>query len=191
MRRAVPFAARVHPGRLIGETSPCLTLTTDAIPLYDPSNFTIVSCDQADWDLGDRIMQSGRMGRLEGVCRVLSGRGERDERAGKGQSHADRAGGQTRHARGEHLLVRRPSGVARRRPFAERRLLPSRQGAGHQGISPPTIGGSAFKRAVHRTISGRIIAALIPAGEFCNHKVNYLPGTHFTASLQFVSGPAK
>src|SRR5262249_10205835 len=45
------FRARVHPGRFIEEDSPGLTLTTDAIPLYDPSNFTIVSCAQADWDL--------------------------------------------------------------------------------------------------------------------------------------------
>jgi len=59
-----PFRARVHPGRSIETGSPNLALTTASIPLYDPSNFTIVSCSQADWDLATRIMASGRMGRL-------------------------------------------------------------------------------------------------------------------------------
>ena len=58
------FRARVHPGRLIEADSPSLSLTTAAIPLYDPSNVTVVSCGQADWDLAVRIMASGCMGRL-------------------------------------------------------------------------------------------------------------------------------
>jgi type I restriction-modification system DNA methylase subunit len=59
------FVARVHPGRMIERNSPSLTLSTASIPLYDPANFTIVSCSQDDWDLATRIMQSGRLTRLK------------------------------------------------------------------------------------------------------------------------------
>jgi hypothetical protein len=33
----------------------------------------------------------------------------------------------------------------------------------------------------------RVIAALIPAGEFCNHKINYVPGHKARLPLKFVA----
>jgi len=58
------FCACVHRANTIEENSPSLILTSASIPLYDPTNFTIVSCSQADWDFAIRIMQTGRLTRL-------------------------------------------------------------------------------------------------------------------------------
>src|SRR5262249_965839 len=104
------FRARVHPGRFIEEDSPSLTLTTSAIPLYDPSNFTIVSCAQADWDLAVRIMASGRMARLKQFAEFFQGEvNETNERA-RGNLTTDLAKGKlvTRGA-GICLYVLRPA----------------------------------------------------------------------------------
>ena len=71
-----PFRVRVHPGRLLEENSPSYSLSTADMPLYDPANFTIVSCSQADWDLATRIMRTGPMIPRLRVCGVLSGRSQ-------------------------------------------------------------------------------------------------------------------
>lgn len=34
----------------------------------------------------------------------------------------------------------------------------------------------------------RVIAALIPQGEFCNHKINYVPGHKSVLPLKFIAG---
>ena len=44
------------------------------------------------------------------------------------------------------------------------------------------------KKAALRTIFRRIIAAEIPKGEFCNHKVNYCPEHTSKLPLRFVLG---
>lgn len=68
----VGFVSRIHPYNEILLESPSLRLTTAAIPLYDPANFTIVSCSQADWDLGyaDHAKRSTQAPRR--LCRVVS-----------------------------------------------------------------------------------------------------------------------
>jgi len=79
--RQKPFVSRVHPANVICNESPSLKLTATAIPLYDPSNLTIVSCSQEDWDLAVAIMQSGRFQRLGDVC--TSYQGEVNEKTDK------------------------------------------------------------------------------------------------------------
>lgn len=67
------FTSRVHPGMTIESDSPSLTLSTSAIPAYDPVNFTIVSASQEDWNLATRIIQTGRMIRLSRLCTSYQG----------------------------------------------------------------------------------------------------------------------
>jgi hypothetical protein len=77
-----PFTARVHPGKSIELDSPSLQLSTETIPLYDPMNFTLVSCSQADWDLATRMMASGRLTRLKDFAEFSQGEvNETNERA--------------------------------------------------------------------------------------------------------------
>jgi hypothetical protein len=181
----LPFRARVHPGRWIEENSPSLTLTTSAIPLYDPSNFTIVSCDQADWDLAVRIMASGRMGRLKQFAEFFQGEvNETNERA-RGNLTTDRAKGKfvTRGA-SICLYVLRPA--SQREDFlvdVERFLRdkkPDSKAFHHQHAR---VG---LQESSPQNNFRRIIAAFVPSGEFCNHKINYVPEHTSQLPLPFV-----
>jgi hypothetical protein len=149
-------------------------LTTAAIPLYDPSNFTIVSCDQADWDLAVRIMASGRMARLSQFAEFFQGEvNETNERA-RGNLTKDPAKGKlvTRGAsiclyvvrpasQGEDLLLNIESFLRDKRPESK---------AFHHRFARVGLQESSPQNNFRR-----IIASYIPAGEFCNHTVNYCP----------------
>jgi len=182
-----PFRARVHPAATVEEASPCLTLTTDSIPLYDPSNFTIVSCDQADWDLATRIMQSGRMGRLREFAEFFQGEvNETNERAKGNLTNVEREGKLVTRGASICLYVLRPASQGEDLLLKVESFL--------RGKGPNT---KAFHHR-HRRIGlqesspqnnfRRIIAAFIPAGEFCNHKVNYLPEHTSRHPLPFILG---
>ena len=48
-------------------------MRTKEIPLYDPDNWTLVSCSQEDWDLAVRIAQRPGIRRLGGLCKSYQG----------------------------------------------------------------------------------------------------------------------
>ena len=171
---------------LVEEASPHLSLTTDSIPLYDPINFTIVSCDQADWDLAVQIMESGRMGRLRDVAEFFQGEvNETNERARRATS--DRKWGEARHARRQICLyvVLRPASQGEDSSNVSVRL-PPRQGTVHQGVPLTGTERIGLPESSPQNNFRRIIAAFIPAEDFCNHKVNYLPNPRL--SIHFVLG---
>jgi hypothetical protein len=147
-----PFRSRVHPGRFIEEASPGLTLTTDTIPLYDPSNFTIVSCDQADWDLAVRVMRSGRMRRLKEYAEFFQGEvNETNERARGNLTRVEREGKLVTRGASICLYVLRPASqggtyYSKSIPFSKERGRTRR----HPTIA---IATSGYKRAARKTTS--------------------------------------
>jgi type I restriction-modification system DNA methylase subunit len=169
-----PFRARVHPGRFIEPTSPGLTLSTASVPLYDPANFTIVSCDQSDWDLAVRIVASGRMGRLKDYAEFFQGEVNETNERKKGTLTTDaRKGKLVTRGASICLYVGRPASQGRdlfvdvdkflRGKEPETKAFHFRQArVGLQESSPQ----NNFRR---------IIAAYVPKNEFCNHTVNYCP----------------
>ena len=170
---AEPFVSRVHPGRKIEDTSESLKLTTADIPLYDPNNFTIVSCGQDDWDLAVRIMKTGRMVRLREHATFFQGEvNETNERA---------AGNLTTAGAGK--LVVRGASICMYvlRPASQGEDLYLNVDSYLNGKGPDTKAHHHQHRRIGWQESSpqnnfrRIIAGLIPSGEFCNHKVNYLP----------------
>lgn len=180
-----PFRSRVHPGRLIDQNSPSLTLTTDAIPLYDPSNFTIVSCSQADWDLATRIMANGRMARLQQFAEFFQGEvNETNERA---------KGNLTEDSRGGKLVTRGAS-------ICLYVCRPASQGTDlFIDVSKFVRGKGPETKAYHYQFSRvglqesspqnnfrRIIAAAVPVGTFCNHTVNYCPANKCTIDQRLI-----
>jgi hypothetical protein len=179
------FISRVHPGRMIESESPSLRLSTTSIPLYDPANFTIVSCSQEDWDLATRIMRTGRMVRLKQFAEFFQGEvNETNERA-KGNLTLDPTQGKlvTRGAsislyvlrtasQGEDLFIDVEKFL--RGKGAETKAFHHRYSrVGLQESSPQ----NNFRR---------IIAAFVPAGEFCNHTVNYCPENKCSSDLPFI-----
>ena len=178
------FVSRVHPAQYIEPNSPSLSLSTSQIPLYDPSNLSVVSCSQRDWDLAVRIMQSGRMIRLGDVAEFFQGEvNETNERA-RGSFVSDPENGKL-VTRGACicLYVTRPASQGTDLYLDVARFL--------EGKGPET---KAYHHR-HRRIGlqescpqnnfRRIIAATVPRGEFCNHKVNYLPEFACSLPLEF------
>jgi len=182
-----PFTSRVHPGRTIEPDSPRLTLTTSAIPLYDPSNFTIVSCSQRDWNLATRIMQTGRMKRLREFAEFFQGEvNETNER---------KRGNLTDNPNDGKLVIRGASiSLYIPRPASQGRDLYIKVDRFLEGKSEDTKAYHFRYRRVGLQESSpqnnfrRVIACLIPVGEFCNHKVNYLPQFASVHPLEFVLG---
>ncbi|MBI3466454.1 MAG: N-6 DNA methylase [Planctomycetes bacterium] len=179
------FQSRVHPDRFIESGSPGLTLSTASIPLYDPSNFTIVSCSQADWDLATKIMSSGRMGRLRHFAEFFQGEVNETNERKRGTLTDDRRKGKlvTRGAsiclyvlrpasQGDDLLIDVES-------FLERKGEDTK--AYHH--RHPRVG---LQESSPQNNFRRIIAAYIPAGEFCNHTVNYCPQSKVNVDLELI-----
>lgn len=181
------FRARVHPGRFLEVNSPGLILSTESIPLYDPSNFTIVSCDQADWDLAVRIMQSGRMGRLKDFAEFFQGEvNETNERARGNLTQSERQGKLVTRGASICLYVIRETSQNPDLLLNVESFL--------RGKGPDTKAfHHRFRRIGLQESSPqnnfrRIIAALIPAGEFCNHTVNYCTEQSCSVDLHFALG---
>lgn len=179
------FRARVHPGRLIEEDSPGLNLTTAAIPLYDPSNFTIVSCDQADWDLAVRIMSSERMGRLKQFAEFFQGEvNETNERKRGTLTHDLKRGKLVTRGASICLYVLRPASQGDDLLLDVDRFLRDKgpdTKAFH--FRYPRVG---LQESSPQNNFRRIIAALVPKDEFCNHTVNYCSENKCSVDLHFV-----
>jgi Eco57I restriction-modification methylase len=168
------FRARTHPGKIVNDGSPSLSLSTADIPKYDPENFTIVSCSQSDWDMAVKIMASGRMGRLGEHAEFFQGEvNETNERA-KGTLASTPSEG--------HLVTRGASVCLYViRPASQGEDLYLNVSAFLHGKAPATKAHHHKQRRVGWQESSpqnnfrRIIAALISSGEFCNHTINYCP----------------
>jgi hypothetical protein len=181
-----PFRVRVHPGRFIEEDSPGLTLTTEAIPLYDPSNFTIVSCDQADWDLATRIMQSGRMGRLGEFC--VSFQGEVNETNEKTKCLSRRESTGPLILRGSNVCMYAIREASQGEPWyidVGRFLKGKRPDAKAHHTNEERVG---FQRSSPQNNFRRIIAALVPPNNFCFDTISYVPNSQSSLSPHFLLG---
>ncbi len=183
---ARPFRSRVHPGRFIQEKSPGVTLSTESIPLYDPSNFTIVSCDQADWDLAVRIMQSGRMGRLGEFC--VSFQGEVNETNEKPKCLSKRESDGPLVLRGANICLYTVREASQGEPYyikVARFLKGKRPDAKAHHSKEQRIG---FQRSAPQNNFRRIIAAPIPANNFCFDTISYVPNSRSSLPPEFLLG---
>jgi hypothetical protein len=184
------FRSRVHPGRLIEENSPGLTLSTESIPLCDPSNFTIVSCDQADWDLAVRIMKSGRMGRLGDVAESFQGEvNETNDRKGGRISYDSRSGPEV--IRGAHLCLYAIREASQGKAvFLLRDRFLDREAGSERDLKAfhhvhRRVG---FQRKSPQNNFRRLIAALIQPGIFLLESVSYIPEHRSQVDLFLVLG---
>lgn len=181
------FRVRVHLGRTLNEVSPSYQLSTADIPLYDPVNFTIASCAQADWDLATRIMRTGRMARLSTFAEFFQGEvNETNERArGNLVDGPDRGKLVTRGA-SICLYVPRAASQGSDLYLNVERFLENK-GEDTKAFH------HRYRRVCWQESSPqnnfrRVIAALVPRGEFCNHKINCLPEHTSRQPLEFMLG---
>ncbi len=180
-----PFVSRVHPADTIAEDSPRLTLTSADVPLYDPTNLTIISCDQKDWDIAKRVTGSGRMGRLGDYAECSQG--EVNETVARGKGHltvSDQDGVKVLRGASICLYVTRPASqgtdiFVNVEAFLKGKA-PDTKAFHHRH---PRVG---LQESSPQNNFRRIIASYIPAGEFCNHKVNYFSEVRSKLPLRFV-----
>jgi hypothetical protein len=180
--REAPFTARVHPAQFLCEDSPSLRLTTADIPKYDPANFTIVSCSQADWKLALRIFDCKRQVRLGDVA--VSYQGEVNEVTCKeftnygGQGQLILRGATvclyaTRDAsQGKPAYLDVKSFLRGKRPNTKAFAYKSNR-VGFQRMSPQ----NNFRR---------LILAPIPAGAFCFDSISYFTCESVRVPLELV-----
>ena len=172
--RAQRFSISRHPGRFIVRTSLTLHLSTIEIPRYDPSNVTLVSCSQEDWDLAVRLMSQPHFSRLGKWSTSFQGEinettdGERgflspDARTGQQVLRGanvclyavrEASQGEAIFVRGDDLLRKKAKG-SKAWHSQERRI--------------------GFQRSAPQNNFRRIIAAPIPQGEYCFDTVSYIP----------------
>jgi hypothetical protein len=177
------FRARVHPGKIIEANSPSLVVRRSQVKLYDPENQPIVACSQEDWDLAVRIMSSGRMRRLGEFCTAYQGEVNETTDGKKGNVSYDPKDGQeiVRGAaiclyilrpasQGDPLYLRVKKYLVEKKPGTKAWHHQHRR-VGLQESSPQ----NNFRR---------IIASLIPKGNFCNHVINYFPEPECKLPLQ-------
>ncbi len=183
--RRQPFTARQHPADRIDESSASLTLQTDEIPLYDPANRGIVSCSQADWALATRIMMNGRLARLSDHAQFSQGEVNETVQRGLGNLMTDRTRAKI-VTRGANICLY----VLREASQGDDILLNVAQYLNGKGEDTKAF-HHRFRRVGVQESSPqnnfrRIIASLIPAGEFCNHKINYVPEPDSRLPLEVV-----
>ncbi|MEX0716288.1 MAG: N-6 DNA methylase [Planctomycetaceae bacterium] len=173
---SVRFTCRVHPGRELGLPTGMMSVARDQIPLYDPMNFTIVSCDQSDFDIATRIVGSGRMRRLSDLTEFFQGEvNETIQMRKRTVSRGETAQFQKFVTRGASICL-----YVYRAPSQGNDLYLDVEAF----LDSASDDGKAFHFRYPRIVLQesspqnnfrRIIAAWMPAGEFCNHTINYCP----------------
>lgn len=179
------FVARVHPGRMIESNSPSLKLSTASIPLYDPVNFTIVSCSQADWDLATRVTRSGRTVRLGQLC--TSYQGEVNETIEKPMgSLSIHEGDGPLVLRGSNITLYAVREASQGEDFfiLESVFLKDKSPTSKAFHSKQERVG--FQRSSPQNNFRRIVAAIIPPGNYCFDTVSYVPKSDSQLPLVFL-----
>lgn len=183
--KAQQFVSRVHPAQYVEANSPALTLSTEQIPLYDPTNMTIVSCSQEDWDLATRITTTGRMARLGDYVKFFQGEINETNERSKGNLVNQAEGGKL-VTRGACICLY----VARPSSQGDDLYLDVQSFLREKGENTKAFHYRFHRVGLQETSPQnnfrRIIAALIAKDEFCNHKVNYLPEHTSKLPLEFV-----
>jgi hypothetical protein len=182
-RQRSSFRSQVHPEDKIDPVSPGLSLSTAAIPLYDPINFTIVSCSQRDWDIATRIMETGRLERLRN--RVEFFQGEVNETNERAAGNLRTSGKKVVRGANVCLYVLRTASQGTDIFLDVPGFLDEADEeakAYHHQYARVAVQESSPQNNFRR-----IIASLIPANEFCNHTINYAPEHKSSLPLSFVA----
>lgn len=182
--KAQPFVSRVHRAQFIEESSPALRLTSADIPLYDPANMTVVSCSQEDWDLAVRIIASGRMARLRYFAEFFQGEVNETNEKAKGNLLAPGKGGKL-VTRGANICLYVPRPPSQGTDLYLKVLTFLKDKGRETKAYHHQHRRIGLQESCPQNNFRRIIAALIGVGEFCNHKVNYLPQHTCKLPLEF------
>jgi hypothetical protein len=169
----VAFRSVRHPANTIESASPSLLLLKSEIPLYDPDNRAIVSCSQDDWDLAVRIFQRPSVRRLGNVCKSFQG--EVNETTDSRFLSSQAKDGKSLVLRGANVCMY----VLREASQGTEMYLDistyQRAKADSEKPFHSKKDRIGFQRSAPQNNYRRVIAAQIPAGEFCFDTISYVP----------------
>lgn len=162
-----------HPGKRLDEMSGSLTLQVEDVTRFDPENGAIPSCSQGDWELAMRVLKLPGVWRLGSVAVSFQGEvNETNERARKAFTAEPSA---PLVLRGSNICLYALRGASQGEDL---RLNVTRFLAGKgtntksQAFRCERVG---FQRSSPQNNFRRIVAAPIPAGQFCFDTVSYIP----------------
>ena len=179
------FLSRQHPAQFIVDDSPSLSLTTPDISLYDPTNFTILSASQPDWDLVTAILRRPSIGHLSDVAEFFQGEvNETNERRRGTLTPDDSIGKRVTRGAGVCLYVLRDESQGDEL-FIDVDAFLNGKGedtkAYHHKYARVAIQESSPQNNFRR-----IIAAFVPPGHYCNHTINYAPSHKCSVEPHFL-----
>ena len=180
-----PFTVRSHQAQFMETSSDRLSVRPTEILALEPENVPIPSCTQRDWHIAVKLGSHRQMGRLGDHCRAFQGEVNETTDGKKGFISKDPATG-PQVLRGSNLglyTVREASqGTAM---FLNRYKFlagkPASVKANHHQTS--RVG---WQESSAQNNFRRIIAAMIPEGQFCNHKINYFPKEECSIALDLL-----
>jgi hypothetical protein len=179
------IVVRTHPGATIDPESPKVSLTLEGISVFDERNMPFVPCSQRDWDIALRIVSEQTVRRLAKFCTAFQGEVNETTDGKRGFTSYESKDGPLilRGAAISLYVIREASqGVPlylRKEAFLSGK--PDSDKATHH--SQLRVG---WQESSAQNNFRRIIAASIPRGHFCNHKINYIPEKSSMLPLDFI-----
>ena len=170
---AVGFEARVHAaGRVQAGVVPCLP-TPAEIGRFDERNLTVPTCDQMDWDLAVRVCRQKRTVRLGSVADFTQGEVNETNARKRLELIEDGTGGRL-VLRGSNICLYVPRPASQGKDIhlnIDRFLAGKDENTKAHDFRYPR---AALQESCPQNNFRRLVATLVPADEFCNHKINYV-----------------
>ena len=171
---AATIAVRTHAAQFIEASGDWLSVKPTEILSLEPENIPIPACTQRDWNIAAELRSHKQIGRLGEYCTAYQGEVNETTDGKKGFISSDPAVG-PQVLRGSNLglyTIREASQGAAM--FLRKAIFlsgkPASVKANHHQTS--RVG---WQESSAQNNFRRIIAAMIPEGQFCNHKINYFP----------------
>jgi hypothetical protein len=172
--KASQLSIRVHDGREIDAKSPTLTIRSHELSLLDSRNLPIPPCTQDDWDLAIRILQEPGAVRLSTYCEAFQGEVNETSDGQRGFI-SYRAGDGPEVLRGANISMYALREASQGEPIYLRTELFRAAKADSVKTAHSLQRRVGWQETSPQNNFRRIIAAPIPEGSFCNHKINYVP----------------
>ena len=179
------IAVRTHVSQEIDAFGETLSVKPTEVLSLEPENVPIPSCTQRDWDIAVRLWSHGKVRKLGEYCRAYQGEVNETTDGRKGFVSNDPLDG-PQVLRGSNLglyTVREPSQGTAMFLRTDEFL------AGKPGSVKAThhrMARVGWQESSAQNNFRRIIAAMIPEGQFCNHKINYFPQNDSSVPLELV-----
>ena len=177
------FRVRTQPGAVFAENAITLMVTAQDLFAFDQVNAAIPSCTQRDWELAVQICKQTK--RVADYCEAFQGEVNETTDGKKGfVSTRPSDGPQILRGSSICLYVLREQSQGKLIYLRKDKYLagkPDSEKAGHHRHA--RIG---WQESSAQNNFRRIIAARIPEGHFCNHKINYIPACSSKLHLNFL-----